>query len=155
MWPSVRIEGVLDPERVVLFGYWIPTDEGKPSTAIQESVDVYLSAIGWDFISPNESTPYEHVYDVKWWFDEFSEHKTAKVEAKDGRYVVVELDYLRKALEYFRWVGDATNTWKTMLKNGVVDVYLAADEDAHEFPLILVYDEYATVISPRLEELEE
>ena len=154
MWPSIRVEGILDPERVVLFGYWIPTDKGKPSVAIQDSVDVYLSSIGQDLVPPKESIPYEHVYSIRWWFNEFSEHKTAKVEAEDGRYVIVGLDYLRKALEYFRWVGGATSTWKTMLKNGVVDVYLAADRDAHELPLILVYAEYVAVIAPRLEGLE-
>ena len=151
---KVKVQGVMDPEGVTLFGYWIPLDEGRPSVATADDVEVAILDVTQELNPNGKWIPYERAYDVRWWFNEISEHKTAKVEAKDGRHVIVGLIYLRKALEYFRWVGGATNTWKTMLKNGVVDIYMAADKDAHEYPLILVYDEYAAVIAPRLEELE-
>ena len=155
MLKKVVVQGVMNPNNVVLFGYWVPLDEGKPLTAIDDEVEVAFLDVTQELNPNSKWWPYEHVYDVKWWFDEFSEHKAAKVESKEGRHVTVELGYLRKALEYFHWVGGATSTWKTMLKSGVVDVYLATNEDAHELPLILVYDEYAAVIAPRLEGLEK
>ena len=33
---QVVVQGVLDPSKVVLFGYWIPLDENRPDVAVHD-----------------------------------------------------------------------------------------------------------------------
>lgn len=144
----ITIVGIIDPERVVLVGNLVPEGEKKPTTVGDDEVEVILK-YAWINENPPNGITYRLADDVQWWFNDFLSYPIVKVVSSDGRYVYLGEYYLRKAVEYLRWITNENITWKKMLRSGEIQVYMAK-ENAHEAPLVLVCDEYAVAISPLL-----
>ncbi|AJC72632.1 hypothetical protein X802_01015 [Thermococcus guaymasensis DSM 11113] len=138
---EVEIRGVLDPERVTMLGVWIAEGGYLPEVITLSKIQGFAGGLSSPLAGDLAGLKYRQVSSKEVWFN-FRENVL-----RVGNRTLIGLDYFKRAVDFFRVVAGMTATWKKALQDGIIDFYVGPDEYS---PVLLVYDDYAALIGPRL-----
>ena len=143
---KVEIRGVLDPERVTMLGVWISEEGYLPDVITIARVEGFAGGLSFPLVGDLAGLEYTRVFSKDVWFS--FQRNVLRV----GK-VMIGFDYFKRAVEFFRVVAGMSATWKKALQDSIIDIYVGPDEYS---PILLVYDDYAALIGPRIpDEAEE